>query len=119
MKMTPAPIKPPVTVEDLDKVDIRAGTILAVDDLPASNKLVKLTVDFGDHRRTVLAGLKNEREDPTEIVGKQALFVVNLPPRTMAGEVSEGMLFDVGYPDGLVPVLAVTERRTEDGARAG
>ena len=117
--MQPAAIKPPITLEDLDKVDVRAGTILAVDEVPASSKLVKLTVDFGDHRRQVLAGLKSERENPAEIVGKQALFVVNLPPRKMAGEVSEGMLFDIGYADGLVPVLAVTERRTEDGARAG
>ena len=58
-------------------------------------------VDFGDHRRSIVAGLKNERDDPREIAGRQALFVVNLPRRTMAGVVSEGMLFDIGYADGV------------------
>ena len=84
-----------------------------------SKKLMRLEVDLGDHRRTILAGIKQEREDPYEIVGKQALFVVNLPTRKMAGEVSEGMLFDLGYPDGVTPALAVPERAIPNGARAG
>jgi tRNA-binding protein len=115
----PAPIKPLITMDDLEKVDIRLGTILQVDDLPRSDKLVKLTVDFGDRQRAILVGMKGERDDPAEIVGRQALFVVNLPPRKMAGETSEGMLFDIGYADGLVPALALPERPLPNGARAG
>lgn len=80
---------------------------------------MKLTVDLGDHRRQVVAGLKQEREDPREIEGRQALFVVNLEPRRIRGEVSEAMLFDVGYPDGMVPVLAVPERPVPNGSRPG
>lgn len=117
--MDPAPIKPPVGIDELDRLDIRAGTIVAVDEIERSRKLMKLTVDFGDHRRSILAGIRRERENPVEIVGRQALFVVNLPAREMAGEVSEGMLFDVGYADGLTPVLAVTESLVPNGARAG
>ena len=56
-----------------------------------------MVVDFGDHKRNILAGLKQERDEPTEIEGQQALFVVNLEPRKMMGELSEGMLFDIGY----------------------
>ena len=115
----PVPIKPIITMDDLEKVDIRLGTIIQVDDLPHSDKLVKLTVDFGDHRRVILVGMKDERDNPAEIVGRQALFVVNLPPRRMAGETSEGMLFDIGYADGLIPALALPERPLPDGARAG
>jgi tRNA-binding protein len=115
----PAPIKPEVSVEVLQQLDIRVGTIRAVEDVPDSKKLVQLKVDFGDHSRTILAGIKAEREDPREINGRQALFVVNLPPRTMAGIVSEGMLFDIGYEDGLTPVLAVPEKTIADGSRAG
>jgi tRNA-binding protein len=77
-----------------------------------------LTVEFGDHRRRVIAGLKTEREDPQEIKGRQALFVVNLEPRTIMGEVSEGMLFDIGSADGITPALAVPEHPVPDGARA-
>lgn len=117
--MKPAAVKPSITTADLDKVDIRAGTIRAVDEVAGSRKLARLTVDFGDHQRCILAGIRQERADPSEIVGLQALFVVNLPPREMAGVVSEGMLFDVGYADGETPVLAVTERRVADGSRAG
>jgi methionine--tRNA ligase beta chain len=119
MTFTPAPIKPPIEIADLEKIDIRVGTILSVQDVGNSDKLVKLLVSFGDHQRTIIAGMKQERQNPKEIEGKQALFVVNLLPRKMRGEVSEGMLFDIGYADGLVPVLAVTEKMTSDGARAG
>jgi tRNA-binding EMAP/Myf-like protein len=45
--------------------------------------------------------------------------VVNLEPRKMMGEVSEGMLFDIGYADGITPVLAVPEKQVPDGVRAG
>jgi tRNA-binding protein len=117
--MTPAPVKPPVPFSALEALDIRVGTITAVQDVPGSAKLLRLVVSFGDHSRTILAGMKKERPDPQELVGRQALFVVNLEPRRMAGEVSEGMLFDLGYADGIVPALAVPERPIPDGTRAG
>ena len=117
--LTPSKIKPVVDIDVLEKLDIRVGTIEAVGDVEKSKKLVKLTVNFGDHTRHILAGIKQERKNPEEIVGRQALFVVNLAPRKMAGEVSQGMLFDIGYPDGITPVLAVPERPVPDGARAG
>ena len=117
--MEVAPIKPPVPFELFDKIDIRVGTIELVEDVRKSEKLVKLTVDLGDHKRNVLVGMKKEREDPAEIEGRQALFVVNLEPRRMAGELSQGMLFDIGYADGITPVLAVPEKRVPNGTRAG
>ena len=117
--IVPAPVKPNISIEDLQKVDIRVGTIRSVDDVEGSKKLVCLGVDFGSEQRTILAGMKQEREDPTEIVGRQALFVVNLEPRKMAGIVSEGMLFDLGYEDGITPVLATPEKPVPNGVRAG
>ena len=115
----PMPIKPVVSFADLDRIDVRVGTIISVEDVAGSDKLLKLTVDFGDHRRTILAGMKRERENPREIEGQQALFVVNLEPKKMMGEVSEGMLFDIGYADGVKPALAVPESRVPNGTRAG
>lgn len=117
--MTPAPIKPPVSLDVLNQIDIRVGTIESVTDVAGSDKLVALCVNFGDHTRTIVAGLKQERANPREIEGKQALFVVNLEPRKMRGVVSEGMLFDIGYADGVRPVLAVPEAPVPDGSRAG
>jgi tRNA-binding protein len=115
----PAPVKPPVPASALDQLDVRVGTILTVEEVPRSDKLVRLVVDFGDHTRRILAGLKQERADPKEIEGRQALFVVNLEPRRMMGELSEGMLFDIGYADGITPVLSVPERPVPNGVRAG
>jgi tRNA-binding protein len=114
-----APVKPTISFDLLDRIDVRVGTIEMVEDVEGSEKLVRLTVDFGDHKRRILAGMKQERQDPKEIEGKQALFVVNLEPKKMMGELSEGMLFDIGYADGITPVLAVPETRVPNGARAG
>jgi len=113
------PVKPEIDPADLSKVDIRVGLIERVSDVPKSEKLIKLAVDFGDHKRTVLVGMKGEREDPREIEGKQALFVVNLSPREMMGEISEAMLLDIGYENGITPVLAVPETPLPNGASAG
>ncbi|MBN2205723.1 MAG: tRNA-binding protein [Thermoleophilia bacterium] len=114
-----APVKDAVDIDAVAALDVRVGTIVAVGDVPGSGKLVRLDVDFGDFRRTILAGMKKERDDPREIEGRQALFVVNLAPRTMAGVVSEGLLFDIGFEDGITPVLAVPEKPVPDGVRAG
>jgi len=117
--MTAAPVKPIVSISAFEALDIRVGTIESVEDVPKSAKLVRLIVSFGDHRRIVLAGMKQERANPAEIQGRQALFIVNLEPRKMMGEVSEAMLFDLGSPDGITPVLAVPERPVPNGTRAG
>ena len=116
--MTPAPVKPTITAEALDRIDIRVGTIESVEDVPGADKLVALRVNFGDHSRTIVAGMKQERANPREIEGKQALFVVNLEPRKMRGVLSEGMLFDIGYADGVRPVLAMPESPVPNGTRA-
>lgn len=112
-------IKPLIDLECLDKIDVRVGTIQTVEDIAKSDKMVKLTVDFGSFERTILVGMKKERENPKEIEGKQALFVVNLEPKKMFGEVSQGMLFDIGYEDGITPVLAQPEKAVPNGTRVG
>ncbi|MEW6130062.1 MAG: tRNA-binding protein [Acidobacteriota bacterium] len=117
--INPAPLKPLITFDILNQIDIRVGTIELVEDVAGSNKLVRLTVDFGDHKRRILAGMKKERANVQEIVGRQALFVVNLEPKKMLGELSEGMLFDLGYADGITPMLAVPEAQVPNGTRAG
>ncbi len=115
----PAAIKPAIAFAAFDRIDVRLGTIISVEDVQGSDKLLKLTVDFGDHRRTILAGMRQERENPRALEGQQALFVINLEPRKMMGEVSEGMIFDLGYADGIRPALAIPERRVPNGTRAG
>jgi len=117
--MAPAPIKPVIALDVLNQVDVRVGTILSVADVANSDNLMQLRVDFGDHERTIVAGIRKERANPREIEGRQALFVVNLEPRKMRGVLSEGMLFDIGYGDGITPVLSVPESPVPNGTRAG
>jgi tRNA-binding protein len=117
--MSNAPVRATISIDILNQVDIRVGTIETVEDVQGSDKLVKMRVNFGEFTRTIVAGIKQERANPREIEGRQALFVVNLEPRKMRGVVSEGMLFDIGYADGIRPVLAVPEDRVPDGTRAG
>lgn len=114
-----AQVKESINIDLLNKIDIRVGTIKLVEDVEKSDKLVKLSVDFGDFTRTILVGMKGERDNPKKIEGQQALFVVNLAPKKMAGEISEGMLFDIGYADGIVPVLAQPEKPVPNGTRVG
>ena len=114
-----APIKQIISFDILSQIDIRVGTIELVEDMPKSEKLVRLIVNFGDHKRRIIVGIKKERTNPKEIEGKQALFVVNLEPKIIMGEVSEGMLFDLGYADKITPVLAIPEKPVPNGIRAG
>src|SRR4051794_18311939 len=114
-----APVKEQIDFEVLQRIDIRVGTIERVTDVADSEKLVELRVSFGDHHRNILVGMKQERANPKEIEGRQALFVVNLAPRKMAGRISEGMLLDLGHADAITPVLAVPEAPVPDGTRAG
>ena len=118
-QFTARPIKPSISFDDLNRIDIRVGTIVSADGVAGSDKLLKLKVDFGDHQRSILAGMKQERENPRELEGMQALFVVNLEPKKMMGHTSEGMLFDIGYADGIVPALAIPERPVPNGSRLG
>lgn len=121
-----APVKPEIKFSELEKLDVRVGTILKVEDIEKSDKLVKLTVDLGEETtRTVpvcagrLVGMKKERENCKEIEGLQALFVVNLPLREMMGIKSEAMLYDIGAADGITPVLSVPEKPVPNGTRVG
>lgn len=115
----PHAIKPTATIESLQQLDIRVGTVAAVAAVEGTDRLATLTVEFGDRSRTIVAGIRTERTGLDALVGQQALFVVNLPARTIRGQVSEGMLFDLGYEDGIRPALAQPEWPVPDGTRAG
>lgn len=112
------PVKPEISYDDFDKLDIRVGLITSVEDVAQSKKLVKITADFGDFTRQILSSFKDENRDPQSVVGKKCLFVVNMAPHKMAGEVSEGLLLDLGYDDGLrPPALAIPDFDVPAGTR--
>jgi tRNA-binding protein len=114
-----APVKPVVDASVLERLDVRVGTIRAALPVPGADRLALLTVSFADRERSIVAGIRTERPSLDAVVGRQCLFVVNLHPKTIRGHVSEGMLFDIGYADGLRPAFAVPEWPVPDGVRAG
>jgi methionine--tRNA ligase beta chain len=118
-RFQPAAVKPTTGVDAVGQLDVRVGTVVKVDDVPGATRLARLTVDFGDRQRTIVAGIRKERSEPQLVQGQQALFVVNIPPRTIHGQQSEGMLFDIGYADGVRPALAQPEWPVPNGTRAG
>jgi tRNA-binding protein len=116
---SPAPAKPAIEAGVLEQLDVRTGTILGAEPVAAADRLAVLTVRFGDRDRSIVAGIRTERPSLDALVGSQALFVVNLPVKKIRGHVSEGMLFDIGFADGLRPAFAVPEWPVPDGVRAG
>lgn len=84
---------PEITYDEFIKLDIRIGTITAVDIVEDADKLLKLTVDFGEvEPRQIVSGIRMFFEDPQFLVGKQCPFVVNLAPRVIRGLESQGMI---------------------------
>lgn len=107
----------PVTFDDFVKVDFRVGTVRAAVRVPKSDKLLQMQVTFGGMgERQVLAGIGKTFE-PDALVGKQFIFVVNLPPRKMMGLESHGMILATGPSDALV--LVSPSAPTVDGSRLG
>ncbi len=90
-----------INMEHFDLVDLRAGRILAAEDVQGSDKLLKLDVDLGLERRTVFAGIKSSYA-PAELVGRTVVVVSNLQPRKMRFGLSEGMILAAKGSNGKV-----------------
>ncbi|RFM29457.1 methionine--tRNA ligase [Deminuibacter soli] len=84
-------VKPEIVYEDFEKLDLRIGTILAAEKVPKADKLLKLEVDLGFEKRTIVSGIA-QHFAPEAIVGKQVVVVANLAPRKLRGIESHGMI---------------------------
>jgi len=102
-------IKPIISFDEFIKLDLRIATITHAEAHPNADKLLKLQIDLGDEHRQICAGIK-QFADPEDLVGKQIVVVVNLEPRRIRGEQSNGMLLaaTVGEADQLQDVVLLT-----------
>ncbi len=90
-----------ISFEDFKKVEIKVGRIVAADRIPETDKLLKLSVDFGEEAlRQIVSGIAEYYPDPSALVETKCLFVTNLEPRTIRGFESNGMLFAMGGKEG-------------------
>lgn len=93
------PLKPEITIDDFNKIDLRAGTIIEAKKVEKADKLLQLTIDMGFEIRTVLSGIAMHYK-PEDIVGQQVTVVANLAPRKMRGIDSYGMILMAEDADG-------------------
>ena len=107
-------MKPIITYDDFDKLDLRVGTVINCEEKEGSEKLLRLTVDFGEEgTRTIFSGIKQWYK-PEDLKDKQFVFVFNLAPRKMMDEESQGMLLAA---DGEKPLPLKPEENTQNGAK--
>ena len=112
------PIKPTVSFEDFEKLDIRVGYVKSCEKVKKSKKLLHFTIDDGSGTdRTILSGIA-EWNNPEDLVGKQVLFVANFAPRTMMGIESQGMILSAVDHDGSLRVTSVL-REVKPGSQVG
>jgi methionyl-tRNA synthetase len=95
--------KPRITIDEFSKIEVQVGTVRSAERVPETDKLLRLTVDFGEVSplgeksvRQIISGIAAYVSEPEALVGRQLAFVTNLEPRTIRGLESNGMLFAVG-----------------------
>ena len=102
------PQKEECTFEDFDKMDIRTATVLEAERVPKTDKLLKLTIDTGIDRRTIVSGIA-EFYSPEDMLGKQICILANLKPRTIRGIESKGMILMARQGDGTMRFITPQE----------
>ena len=114
---TPAPAAQPerVGIDDFLKLDLRVARVVAAERVPKSRKLLKLEVDLGSERRTLVAGIA-EAYEPEALVGRVVGMVANLKPAVVMGVESNGMILAASAPGGL-PVVVSFDTEPPLGAR--
>jgi len=105
-----------IKYDDFAKLDLRVGTIKKIEDVEGADKLLKLEVDVGKEKRTILAGIK-KFYSKEELKGKQIIVICNLEPRKLKGQVSEGMLLAAVNGDESSVVLLSPEKKIDSGSK--
>jgi len=107
----PVAIKPEITLDTLDKVDLRVATVVHAEAMPRAKKLLKLEVDIGK-KRTIVAGISADYA-PEDLVGKQVIVVANLKPAKLLGILSQGMLLAAVDKNGCT--VATLDKKVKPG----
>ena len=89
-----------ITINDFAKVEMRVGLVTEAINKEGSEKLIRLTVSFGDELRTIFTGVRQFGYTPEDFLNKKFLFVTNLEYRKMMDEESQGMILAVDSPEG-------------------
>lgn len=106
-----------ISIDDFAKIEVKVGTVLACEEIPDADKLLRLVVDLGEEApRQIVSGIKKYVPEPQSLIGKQLCFVTNLAPRTLKGLESNGMLFAVGEDESFA--FVTPDRQVPPGTSA-
>ena len=108
------PVKPEITIEDFDKIDLRVGEIIEAKKAENSKKLLIFKVKSGNSERQIVSGIA-KYYSPEEMLGKKVIYIANLKPAKLAGNISEGMLLAAEDKDGNIAMLTV-DKPLESGS---
>ncbi|MCC6681101.1 MAG: methionine--tRNA ligase subunit beta [Phycisphaeraceae bacterium] len=114
--------KPQITFDDFARLELRVATVLEAEAHPQADRLLKLQIDLGGEKRQICAGIRTYYQDPQSLVGRQIVVVANLVPRTIRGEISNGMLLAASVMDGEQVndvVLLAPDKPVPAGSRVG
>lgn len=112
-----APIRTDVDIEEFSKMDLRVGTVLECEKVPKADKLLRFLIDDGLEKRQILSGIAKYYK-PEELLGKQVVFIANLPARKLRGLDSQGMILSAVNNDGSLSVITV-DRPVKPGSEVG
>ncbi len=101
------PQAPDVDFDTFMKADLRVGTVLECEKVPKADKLLRFLIDDGLGKRTIVSGIAKYYK-PEELVGKQVVFIANLPPRKLRGITSQGMILSAENADGSLSVITAS-----------
>ncbi len=113
--MSGEPESATISFDDFAKIDLRVGRVVEVSDHPNADRLLVLTVDLGNERRQLCAGLRGHYT-AEQLVGRNLIIVANLAPRKMRGLESQGMLLAASTPDHAQVIVLTTESDIEPGS---
>lgn len=109
-------MKPTISYEDFEKLDLRVGEIIDAEEIPNADKLYKLTINIGEETRTVCAGIK-QYYPKDDLKGKKIILLANLAPRKLRGIESQGMLLAASTENHEEVVLLSPESDIENGSK--
>lgn len=112
-----APIRADVDIEEFSKMDLRVGTVLECEKVPKADKLLRFLIDDGLEKRQILSGIAKYYK-PEDLLGKQVVFIANLPARKLRGLDSQGMILSAVNNDGSLSVITV-DRPVKPGSEVG
>lgn len=112
-----APIRADVDIEQFSKMDLRVGTVLECEKVPKADKLLRFLIDDCLEKRQILSGIAKYYK-PEELLGKQVVFIANLPARKLRGLDSQGMILSAVNNDGSLSVITV-DRPVKPGSEVG